>query len=46
MHDADYLEWLARTPTGHRFEPEIRAALAQTALNASRAGGTGRIRHL
>jgi curved DNA-binding protein CbpA len=34
-HDVDYLEWLARTPNGRRFEQEIEDALGRQAASAS-----------
>jgi len=36
-HDMDYLEWLARTPNGRRFEQEIDEALRRQAANGTHA---------
>ena len=33
--DPDYLEWLVRTPNGHRFEHEIDAALGRGSANGA-----------
>jgi len=33
----DYLEWLARTPNGRRFEQEIDEALRRQAANGTHA---------
>jgi hypothetical protein len=34
-HDPNYLQWLARTPTGRRMTVEIDAALARSASDAA-----------
>jgi curved DNA-binding protein CbpA len=34
-HDPEYLEWLARTPTGRRFTTEIETALAKRAAQTA-----------
>jgi curved DNA-binding protein CbpA len=36
IDDPDYLEWLARTPIGHRLQPEIEALLAASRPTTSR----------
>jgi curved DNA-binding protein CbpA len=36
IDDPDYLVWLARTPIGHRFQPEIDALLASSRPTTSR----------
>ena len=40
-HDPDYLEWLARTPTGRRLAAEIKTVLARRATDAEALRPTG-----
>jgi curved DNA-binding protein CbpA len=35
IDDPDYLEWLERTPIGHRLRPEIEALLARSRVTTS-----------